>query len=195
MDSPEIVNLPVNKHTLEKYSQIPISYEVKTVLIVDLINDGLKGIVFQKKEVAQPYIKNYDEQGRPLNWLEKFNTKNWRLFLAYMDKKLVGGLTMAYQTPGVHMLEGRDDLAVVWDIRVLTKYRHQGVGTALFQKAITWSKEKRCQQLKVETQNVNVNACNFYVKQGCKLGSINSFAYHGDPVSNGEVQLIWYLDL
>jgi ribosomal protein S18 acetylase RimI-like enzyme len=195
MDSIEVVVQSVNKRTLEKYSQIPISYEVQSILNVELIGDGLKGMVFQRQEVASSYIKNYDQQELPTSWPDKFDTSNWRLFLAFKDKKHVGGIIVAYKTPGVYMLDGRDDLAVVWDIRVLSDYRHKGIGTILFQKAIAWSRDKHCRQLKVETQNVNVAACEFYIKQGCKLGAINRYAYRGDSLSKREVQLLWYLDL
>ena len=35
------------------------------------------------------------------------------------------------------MLEGRDDLAVLWDIRVSDDYKHQGIGQHLFDLAIS----------------------------------------------------------
>jgi hypothetical protein len=44
----------------------------------------------------------------------------------------------------------------------------------------------------VETQNVNVGACRFYVAQGCSLGSAHRYAYENHP---DEVQLLWYKDL
>jgi GNAT superfamily N-acetyltransferase len=195
MDGIEVVIQPVNKQNLEQYSQIPISFEVKSILDITLANDGLKGLVFIKKESVHPYIKNYDEYELPISWAEKFDTGNWRLFLAYQDKKRVGGLVIAFKTREVYMLEGRDDLAVVWDIRVLPDYRHQGIGTVLFKKATEWAREKQCSQLKVETQNINVSACEFYVKQGCKLGGINRYAYRSNPLTKKEVQLLWYMDL
>ena len=49
-----------------------------------------------------------------------------------------GGLAVACQNPEIidnRILEGIDDLAVVWDIRVHPDYRHQGIGTNLFQEA------------------------------------------------------------
>jgi len=46
--------------------------------------------------------------------------------------------------------------------------------------------------MNVETQNVNVPACRFYVSQGCYLGAIRRFAYAELP---DEVQLLWYRDL
>jgi GNAT superfamily N-acetyltransferase len=90
------------------------------------------------------------------------------------------------------MLEGRRDLAVLWDLRVAPEARGQGVGAALFQAAEAWAAARGCRQMKVETQNVNVPACRFYASQGCVLGAIHRFAY---PELPHEVQLLWYRDL
>ena len=104
----------------------------------------------------------------------------------------MGGAVVAFDTPGLIMLEGRRDLAVLWDIRVDPDHQRRGVGTALFGAAETWSRTRGCRQLKIETQNVNVPACRFYLGQGCVLGGINRFAYREFPE---EVQLLWYKDL
>jgi ribosomal protein S18 acetylase RimI-like enzyme len=90
------------------------------------------------------------------------------------------------------MLEGRRDLAVVWDIRVAAEFQRRGVGGRLFRAAEAWAAAKGCRQLKVETQNVNVPACRFYLRMGCTLGSIDRFAYPDLP---DEIQLVWYRDL
>ena len=92
------------------------------------------------------------------------------------------------------MLSGRDDLAVLWDIRVHPDHRRSGIGTALFAEAAKWSRERNCKYLKVETQNVNVPACRFYTQQGCRLGEINRFAYNVPQVAH-DVMLVWYLTL
>jgi hypothetical protein len=42
-------------------------------------------------------------------------------------------------------------------------------------------------RLKIEPQNVNVQACRFYQNMGCTLGAIDRFAYPGQA---GEVQLL-----
>jgi len=44
----------------------------------------------------------------------------------------------------------------------------------------------------VETQNINVPACRFYVRMGCALLAINCMAY---PELPGEAQLLWCKDL
>ena len=90
------------------------------------------------------------------------------------------------------MLEGRTDLAVLWDLRVSTEIRGQGVGSALFRAAEREAIEKGCTELKVETQNINVPACRFYEAQGCVLRAIDRCAY---PQLPNEVQMLWYKDL
>jgi len=63
----------------------------------------------------------------------------------------VGGAVIAWNTPTVHLLEGRTDLALLWDLRVAPESRGQGVGTALFQAAESWAASRGVRWLKVET--------------------------------------------
>jgi GNAT superfamily N-acetyltransferase len=186
--------LPVNKETLDRYCLIPSYFEVNSILEVEILDDGFKGMKFKEQKVARPYTKNYDTEGEPFSWLN-FNTSNWVTFLVSEDDSLVGGLTVACQTPELRMLNGRDDLADVWDIRVHPDYKRKGYGTRLFKEAVAWSRNKGFKQLCVETQNVNVRACRFYLKQGCRLGAVNRFAYFSNPKERDEVQLIWIMDL
>ena len=67
------------------------------------------------------------------------------------------------------MLEGRRDLAALWDIRVSPNARRQGVGSALFERVEAWAGLHGCRQLRIETQNTNVQACRVYERQGCQL--------------------------
>jgi GNAT superfamily N-acetyltransferase len=186
--------LPVNKETLDRYCVIPSYFEVDSMLDVEVLGDGFQGMKFKEKKFVRPYTKNYDTEGEPFSWL-KFNTSSWVTLLATEDKAVIGGLTLASKTPELRMLNGRDDLADVWDIRVQPELKRKGIGTGLFTRAIEWSRNKGFRQLCVETQNLNVRACRFYLKQGCRLGAINRFAYYPHPQVKNEVQLIWFLDL
>lgn len=196
MNRMEITALHVNAESLTEYSRIPISFEVRSKLTVTLLDDGLGGMVLREDAVLLPYVKDYDEAGEegPMRWLERFGTANWVLFLAREGGTPVGGATIAYRTPGVDMLRDRKDMTVLWDIRVHPDHRRSGIGTALFRETAAWSREKGCRYLKVETQNVNVPACRFYVRQGCRLGEIDRFAY-SEPHLAHETMLVWYLDL
>jgi GNAT superfamily N-acetyltransferase len=100
---------------------------------------------------------------------------------------------VAFDTTGVNLLEERRDLSVLWDVRVCPEYR--GAGIALFRHTAEWSRRHGCRQMKVETQNVNLPACRFYQRMGCRLGEIRRFGYAGVPAVAHEVMLCWYLDL
>lgn len=182
---------------LSEYAQIPIAFEVRSILKVVLIEGGLGGIRLREEAVAEPYLKDYDdaEEGFPEDWLRQFDVSNWGILIATEDGDCMGGAVVAHNTAGVNMLEGRSDLAALWDIRVRPEARRQGVGTQLFHHAVGWARERGCRQLKVETQNVNVPACRFYARQGCELGMIHRFGYAGHPKVGHEVMLLWYLDL
>ena len=191
----EISVSPVTQETVARYCEIPSSVEVNARLEVELLADGYKGIIFKEKAVEKPYIKDYGGYDGFLKWTQEFDTRQWVIFLLKDGKKSVGGLTVACRTQGLWMLAGRNDLVCVWDIRVHPDYQHRGYGTRLFEKAIEWSKSERYKQLCVETQNINVPACRFYLKQGCTLGGVNRYAYRADPRVADETQLVWYLDL
>ncbi len=104
----------------------------------------------------------------------------------------MGGITLAYSTPGVNMLEGRRDLGVIWDLRIAPGYRKRGLGRKLFPLALTRAEELACSLVKVETKNTNPGACHFYGAMGGELGVINRFAY-GD--GKRETMLVWYYHL
>jgi GNAT superfamily N-acetyltransferase len=95
----------------------------------------------------------------------------------------------------MHMLEGRDSLAVLWDIRVAPDARGCGIGRRLFEHAAGWARRRGCRRLKAETQNVNVPACRSYAAQGCELGAIHRCGYASVPSVAHEAMLLWYLEL
>lgn len=180
--------------TLHEYARIPITFTVDRVLDVTTGDDGEGRFALSERRLDVPYEKNYDGiagEG-PLQWAPRFDLSNWALFVAWIANRTVGGATVALDTPGLTMLEGRRDLALLWDIRVTPDARRRGVGSALFQKVEAWAQLHGCRQLKIETQNTNVRACRFYERQGCRLQQIHRTAYPDFPE---EVQLLWYKDL
>lgn len=179
---------------LAEYAAIPIVYEVAAVFDVAEREGGAGGFVLTERALDASYVKDYDaiEGEGPARWAERFDMSNWGLLAARVGGRRVGGATVAFDTPGLDMLEGRRDLAVLWDIRVSPDSRGMGVGSALFRAAEAWAGARGCRRLKVETQNVNVPACRFYTRRGCVLGAVDRSAYPGLP---GEIQLMWYKDL
>jgi GNAT superfamily N-acetyltransferase len=181
----------VTASALEEYAAVSIAFVVDRILQVTVADGGLGGLSLTEAAVADPYVKNYDARrgAEPVHWLQRFDTSNWALIRGRRDGRMVGGAVIAFNTPGVRMLGGRDDIAVLWDIRVSPEERGAGLGSALFQAAADWAVARGCGWLKIETQNVNVAACRFYRKMGCTLGAIDRFAY---PDLTDEVQLLWW---
>lgn len=188
----------IGVESLPSYAEIPISFKVESILQIDIINQGLRGFSVVEKKVRS-YLKDYDRQGDnedcPIGWSKKFDVSKWGFFLAVDGSLILGGATVAIDTPNLNMLENRKDLAVLWDIRVHPNRRRSGIGTELFRYTVDWAKRKGYKQLKIETQNVNVPACRFYAKQGCELGAIHRYGYVKSPEVAHEAMFLWYLEL
>ena len=184
----EIRDEPVTE--LAQHGSISIAFEVDRLLEVLTPEGGIGGITLRERIVEHPYAKDYDAiKGEgPQRWLTRFDLKNCGLKAAYVDGKRVGGAVIAFDTPGIYLLDDRNDLAELWDLRVEPAMRGLGVGRSLFLAAEQWARERRCTQLQVETQNVNVSACHFYLRMGCELRGIDRFAYPDLPT---EVRLLW----
>jgi GNAT superfamily N-acetyltransferase len=181
-------------HILAEYARITIAFTVDHILDVAADGGNPGRFILSKRRLETPYIKDYDaiDGEGPTHWPRLFDLSNWGLLIARIEGEIAGGAAIAFSTPGIEMLEGRSDLAVLWDIRVAPEFRGLGVGTALFHVAEQWAAAQGCLQLKVETQNINAPACRFYARQGCLLGAVNRQAYPGLPE---EIQLLWYKQL
>ena len=176
---------------LADYAGIPIAFQVRSVLDV-----GTAGgrFILTERLLAPTIVKNYDTaQGEgPTRWPGTYDLSRWGFLVARAGADAIGAAAVVCDAPDVAMLEGRRDLAMMWDIRVAPEWRHRGVGTDLFNAVATWARVRACTTLKIETQNINVAACRFYAKQGCELRSATPDAY---PRLKGEVQLLWYKEL
>ena len=62
----------------------------------------------------------------PMRWAERFDLSNWAFFSAFTGAQCVGRAAIARDTPTLEMLEGRQDLALLWDIRVAPSARVMG---------------------------------------------------------------------
>jgi GNAT superfamily N-acetyltransferase len=177
--------------TLAEYARVPIAFEVREVLAVVAPDAGLGGLHLVAAPVAVPYVKDYDaEPGQhPTRWPAHFDTSGWGILSAWLAGERVGGAVVAWDTAGLDLMDGRADLAVLWDLRVAPARRGQGIGAALLAAAERWAAAQGARWLSVETQNVNVPACRFYARHGCTLGAMHRHAY---PTLPHETQLRWY---
>ncbi len=179
---------------LPAYAGVSIAFTVESRLRLDLLHDGLDGVRLTEERVDPPYVKDYDriDGEAPASWPTRFDVSNWGIISAFDGTRRVGGAAIAWRTPALHVLGGSDDVAALWDIRVAPGFRRMGCGSRLFERAVAWARDRNCRALVVETQNINVPACRFYVRHGCRLSALDRHAYPSLP---DEAQLIWRLDL
>lgn len=171
-----------------------IAFEYDCILELTVIDNELGGFVLTEKHLGVSQLKDYDavDNEGPSGWSNRFDVSSWGFLVARSNGQRIGGAVIAFNTSGVELLEGRRDLAVLWDIRVNKAFRSHGIGASLFKAAERWACKRKCKQLKVETQNINLAACKFYVRQGCTLAAVNRLAYPSLP---NEIQMFWYKDL
>ncbi|MFN7982439.1 MAG: GNAT family N-acetyltransferase [Vicinamibacterales bacterium] len=180
---------PVTAGHLAEYAQVPIVFRVTSMFVAHW-DPQAASFTLEERFVASPYIKDYDAiSERPVEWSHRFDTSQWQLVLARNDDQCIGAAAIVMATPGVDLLEGRADLALLWDIRVAPEHRGHGVGRRIFAEAEALARAAHCIELKVETQNINVTACRFYAAMGFTLRTVREHAY---TVSPSEVQYLWH---
>lgn len=180
--------------SIDDYASIPIAFEVASVFDVTQASSDNATPQLVERSLDHRYNKDYDLLlgDSPLEWANRFEVGHWHFLVAYAGEKRAGGAVLIMDSPDVEMLEGRKDLALLWDIRIAPAFRSRGFGSALLAAGETWATSFGAVELKVETQNVNVPACRFYESHGFELRQANARIYERLP---NEVQLLWYKSL
>ena len=172
---------------LDEVAAISIAFRVERVLTATPRASG--GFTLDVHAIAPAYEKDYDVDNPPQRWCDIFEMRRWGLCFATDGAQNIGAALVAYGSPEVDLLEGRGDLAVLWDLRVAPRARGVGIGSLLFAAAEGWARARGCTELKIETQNNNAPACRFYMSRGCILKSVHEGAYPDLP---DERQYLWY---
>lgn len=180
--------------SLPEYGHVSIAFEIRSVVDVEQSDAEGHDFLLRERSLTMPIEKDYDASpgNHPADWPSFFDVENWGFLAAWLGGERVGSAAVAFRTPTLEMLEDRDDLAVLWDIRVAPRARGQGIGSALIAATERWVSERGGRWLKVETQNINVRACRFYERHGFTLKEVNLSAYAEFP---DEIQFLWYKEL
>lgn len=130
--------------SLPEYAKVSIAFHVDSMYQVVEVEGGLKGLTLREVEISSPYRRDFDldpNEG-PLSWSETFDLKEAGFFLAQLEGETRGAATVFLRNPQIRMLEGRNDLALLWDIRVDPNYRGLRIGRSLFCHAVEWARER-----------------------------------------------------
>jgi streptothricin acetyltransferase len=171
---------PING--LSDVGRIAIAFEIRSVYEVS----GEPGAWrLTERALDRPFVKDYDAipSESPRDWPNRFDVSRWTLLVARTGGERVGSIVISFDLPSI---------AEIRDIRVSPSHRDRGIGTALFAASEQLVRARGCSSLEVETQNVNVAACDFYARNGCTLAKAEPFAY---PELPSEVRLVWRKDL
>jgi GNAT superfamily N-acetyltransferase len=168
-----------------EHGRIPIGFWVSSRVDVRVFTESGELIELP----TEPFFKDYDAFGeeRPENLGRHFDLRTWVLLAAYIGNERVGGAILAWQGDYA-LLENREDLSAMVDIRVHPDRRGVGIGRALFERAIEWARAKGCREIRIETQDTNVGACRFYKAVGGTLHEIAEGAYLPEL---DEARIIW----
>jgi len=186
-----VTRVPADETELVAHGRISPAFEVHRVFDVGPSPVGAARLHLTERTLEASYWKDYDAEpgNRPIDWARRFDLSGWMIFAAWNEAGgRVGGAVAVHGSPEVDLLEGRDDLACLWDLRVDQSFRGAGYGTALFHAVEEWAHARGCAELTVETQTINVPACRFYARRGCELRRADPRAYPNLP---HETQLLW----
>jgi GNAT superfamily N-acetyltransferase len=177
---PQVVvrEAPATIAGLKLHARVSIAFEIRAS--VDPRTGATRAI--------DPWVKDYDRGSPPTSWATQFDVARWGLLSAWINGRQVGGAVLAWRTPGLDLLERREDRVIVWDLRVAPEHRGAGVGRVLWEGCEAWARRRGAVELLVETQDTNPGACRFYAARGCRLAAANEDIYLEFP---DELQVLW----
>lgn len=161
---------------LHLFNQFDRTFSVSSKVLLDMTGGKLTwGII-----PIEPYEKEIPiDEVDPATFI---NSEDKVVFLAEVDGKLAGQIKLITWWNGY---------AYIDDVIVNPQFRGQGVGKALMEAAIQWSREKRFPGIMLETQDDNVAACKLYDSCGFVLGGFDQYTLKN--FKPNETALFWYL--
>ncbi|MDQ1097586.1 MULTISPECIES: GNAT family N-acetyltransferase [Chryseobacterium] len=119
-------------------------------------------------DLNETYIKDY---GTTPEDIEEYNEIILKgdSFGAYDNEELAGMAICEEQhwNSSLHLC----------NLLVSEKQRQKGIGTLLMAKVIRHARDKNCRIIDLETQNTNVPAIRFYLKQGFRITGLRTDVY------------------
>jgi GNAT superfamily N-acetyltransferase len=116
--------------SLDAYASVSSAFEVRDVLDVSAGSIADVMARWPARRLATPYRKDYDAVpgNHPADWPALLPSARILQLGAHVVAQRVGGALMLLDGPAVELLEGRRDLALLWDLRVAPSHRGRGVG-------------------------------------------------------------------
>ncbi len=146
------------------------------------------------EEEREPFAFDVLDE-HPASWNAFISFRNFNMVGIYEGEQAVAAMSLVHDNPSVRMLDGRKDVLLLWDLRVLPDHQGKGYGKALVSYARKKAGTLGMKHLRIETQNTNPDAVDFYKAMGFELAHIREHAYSDDAVDDAgnekEIMLIF----
>lgn len=166
----------LSQNNLHLFNQFERKFTVLSKIVLDMANGKLTWAITP--------VDAYEKE-IPIDEVDPaalINSEDKVVFLAEVDSALAGQIKLVTWWNGY---------AYIDDLIVNPQFRGYGVGRALMDEAIQWSREKRFPGVMLETQDDNVGACKLYESCGFVLGGFDQFTLKN--FKPNETALFWYL--
>ncbi len=168
----------INEESLQGAKKCDATIMVDSKLVLRAEDGVISYSVLNIEPYQKPYI--FEEKEYPTC----ISNPDKTVYFAYVDGHLAGEIDISKHW---------NAYAWINDFAVDIEFRKHGVGHALMQKAVEWTKSKGLPGIMLEAQNNNVTACRFYEKFGFKLRGFDTHLYKGLHPATDEIALYWYL--
>ncbi|MGG4219199.1 GNAT family N-acetyltransferase [Paenibacillus jamilae] len=116
------------------------------------------------------YEQHYESKYPEHENLDEYINSDYSIsFLYYSGGKCLGHIRLS--------TSDETKFASIDRLIVLESSRGKGIGTALLNKAKEWALQKGMKGFTLETQDVNLLACRFYLKNGFEIGAVDTMLY------------------
>ena len=167
---------PLNESLVKDINKTNDHFEVFGK-VVPRLQDG----EWSYEEVLYNVTKEIRFPDDKLEWSQYINKADKALFLAYLNNECIGQ---------IRIVKDWNHFCYIENIATVKKYREHGIGKRLLDQAEEWAKKNQLIGLSLETQDDNLRACRFYVKQGFILGGVDTLKQSCNP--NIATTLYWY---
>ncbi|MFD2522234.1 GNAT family N-acetyltransferase [Emticicia soli] len=152
-------------------------FEIKTI-------ETESGFSFMMEKVEKSYYKTWHINEDDIADLNAIIYTEYS-FGAYENDELIAWAICDYRN--------WNNTIYIDNFLIAEKYRNKGIGKQLIQAIKNKAKECACRVVELETQNTNVPAIEFYLKQGFKITGINQKLYDGENAE--EVAIFMSFDI
>lgn len=153
-------------------------------LIDSTVSEPFDGLgIGMVSPLSEPYYKEYGTDAEELAG-----------YLSENDQGLFVVEEFLHQPLGyVAFSHGWNHYAVIDDIAIDSRQRGKGMASLLMDAVVDWAKARNLAGIRLETQNNNVAACQFYQNYGFILGGFDRLIYKPMQQRIPETALFWYL--